>query len=334
MDAGEDDAPPRRRRIGRGWRNALIGVAAASVLLSLVNASWIAAQPPGRLIVVARRGVTQQFAPGSGCETKRMRADPENVYVEDTLPAIYKAARLGADAIEIDVQASADGQAMVFRDADLGCRTNGEGPLRARTLAELKRLDVAWGYSPDGGRTFPLRGRGIGAMPTVEEVLREVPRSELIFRFVRADPAEADALVAALKRAGAATPERFGFEGPPAVTARVRQLVPGAWTFAPRPDGACLADYVRLGWTSWVPASCRGATVAITLADRWKLWGWPYRFLDRLAGAEAKPMMFGEEKDGALVGITDVAQYDKVPAGFRGHLFVEDFYTVGAALRR
>jgi hypothetical protein len=44
--------------------------------------------------------------------------------------------------------------------------------------------------------------------------------------------------------------------------------------------------------------------------------------------------MFAGEKDGALVGITDVAQYDKVPASFRGHLFVEDFYTVGAALRR
>jgi hypothetical protein len=44
--------------------------------------------------------------------------------------------------------------------------------------------------------------------------------------------------------------------------------------------------------------------------------------------------MFAEEKDGRLVGITDVAQYDKVPRGFRGYLFVEDFETVGAALRR
>ena len=64
------------------------------------------------------------------------------------------------------------------------------------------------------------------------------------------------------------------------------------------------------------------------------MWGWPYRFLDRMAAADAKVLMYGEEKDGALVGITDVAQYDKVPAGFRGYLFVEDFYTVGAALRR
>jgi glycerophosphoryl diester phosphodiesterase len=169
---------------------------------------------------------------------------------------------------------------MVFRDPDLGCRTDGHGPLRARTLAELKRLDVAYGYSPDGGRTFPLRGRGIGGMPTVEEVLREVPKSELIFRFVGSDPAGADAVVGALKRAGAASAERFGFEGAPGVIARVGELLPGAWTFDPRPSGTCLADYVRIGWTSYVPGSCRGATVAIVLGDRWKLWGWPDRFLD------------------------------------------------------
>src|SRR5438067_2320957 len=179
MDDGDEEEAPRRR-IGRRSKYALIAIAGVSVLLSLVNASWIAAQPPGRLIVVARHGVTQQFAPGTGCEAKRMRPDPENDYVENTLPSIYKAARLGADAVEIDVQASADGQAMVFRDSDLGCRTDGEGPLRARTLAELKRLDVAYGYSPDGGRTFPLRGHGRGGMPTVDEVLHEVPKTELV----------------------------------------------------------------------------------------------------------------------------------------------------------
>jgi glycerophosphoryl diester phosphodiesterase len=333
MDEGpEEDAP--RRRIGRGWRIGLISAAVVSVLLSLVNASWIAAQPPGRLIVVARHGIVQQVAPGSGCDAKRIQADPQNDYIENTLPAIYKAAKLGADAIEIDVQATADGQAVAFRDADLDCRTNGTGAVADRTLAELKRLDVGYGYTGDGGHSFPLRGHGIGGMPTVEEVLREVPKSQIVLRFVGRDPAVAEAVAAALKRAGATGAERFAFEGDGAVTARAAQLLPGAWTFPEHPAGPCLADYVRTGWTSFVPASCHGATIALTVGERWKLWGWPYRFLDRMAAADAKVLMYGEEKDGALVGITDVAQYDKVPAGFRGYLFVEDFYTVGAALRR
>jgi glycerophosphoryl diester phosphodiesterase len=334
MDEGDEEGAPPRRRLGKGWRIALGGIAALAVLLTLVNASWIAAQPPGRLVVVARHGITQQAAPGDGCEAKRLRFDQDDPYIENTLSSIYKAAQLGADAVEIDVQASADGQAVVFRDADLGCRTDGTGPVRARTLAELKRLDVGAGYTADGGRSFPLRGRGIGGMPTVEEVLREVPRTAILFRFVTGDAAEGDALVAALRRAGATDMSRFGFEGPGSATAPVRQAFANAWVFPPHPPGTCLTDYVRIGWTSIVPASCRGATVALTLGDRWKIWGWPYRFLGRMAGADAKLLMFAEEKDGRLVGITDVAQYDKVPRGFRGYLFVEDFDTVGAALRR
>jgi glycerophosphoryl diester phosphodiesterase len=333
MDEGEEDAP-RRRRVGKKTRIALAAVAGVAVLLSLINASWIAAQPSGRLVVVARHGLVQQVIPRKGCEARRLRFDADNPYIENTLSSIYKAARLGADAVEVDVQASADGQAVVFRDADLGCRTDGTGPLRARTLADLKRLDVGAGYTADDGKTFPFRGHAIGGIPTVEEMLREVPRTDIIFRFVSGDAAEADALVAALRRAGATDMSRFGFEGPGAATARVRQALGNVWTFAPHPPGNCVTDYVRIGWTSIVPASCRGATVALTVGDRWKLWGWPYRFLDRLAGAGANVMMFGEEKDGQFVGLTDVTQYDKVPRGFRGHLFIEDFNTVGAALRR
>src|SRR5438309_472270 len=165
MDEGAGEEAPRRR-IGKGWRIGLISAALVSVRLSLVSAAWIAAQPPGRLIVVARHGIVQQVAAGSGCEAKRMQADPQNDYVENTLPAIYKAAKLGADAIEIDVQATADGQAVAFRDADLSCRTNGTGPLSAHSLADLKRLDVGYGYTGDGGHSYPLRGRGVGGMPT------------------------------------------------------------------------------------------------------------------------------------------------------------------------
>jgi glycerophosphoryl diester phosphodiesterase len=332
MDVEQDGAGAPRSG-GRKWRTGLLALAGASVLLSLVNASWIAAQPPGRLVVVARHGIVQQAAPGAGCEARRLRTAEGNDYIEDTLPSIYRAVKLGADAVEVDVQASADGRAVLFRDPDLGCRTDGTGAVRDHSLEALKRLDVGYGYTADGGRTFPLRGRGRGAMPTVEEALREVPRTEIIFRFVRDDPAEADALVAALRRAGGADPARFGFEGPPAVTARVRGLLAGAWTFAPQ-QGGCVPAYFRLGWTGMVPGACRGTTVALTLADRWQLWGWPNRFLGRMAAADSRVLMFGEAKDGALVGITDVTQYEKVPSGFRGHLFVEDFYTVGAALRR
>lgn len=59
--------------------------------------------------------------------------------VENTAAA-FAAAIAGGYAIETDVQASADGEAMVHHDAALGRLTEGEGRLDRRTAAELRRV--------------------------------------------------------------------------------------------------------------------------------------------------------------------------------------------------
>lgn len=51
--------------------------------------------------------------------------------------AAIRAAIAAGYGIEIDLQASADGVAMVFHDDDLGRLTGATGPVRARTAAEL-----------------------------------------------------------------------------------------------------------------------------------------------------------------------------------------------------
>ena len=58
-----------------------------------------------------------------------------------------------------------DGQLSVFHDYDLSMRTNGAGNISDYTMAELKQLDIGYGYTADGGKTFPFRGKGIGLMP-------------------------------------------------------------------------------------------------------------------------------------------------------------------------
>ena len=42
-------------------------------------------------------------------------------------------------------------------------------------LAYFLRADVGYGYSPDGGVTFPVRGLGIGLIPTLREILEVFP---------------------------------------------------------------------------------------------------------------------------------------------------------------
>ena len=60
----------------------------------------------------------------------------------NTLAGIRKAIELGADAIEIDVQTSADGVPILMHDATVDRTTNGTGAVAELTLAQLRTLDA------------------------------------------------------------------------------------------------------------------------------------------------------------------------------------------------
>ncbi|HLL32130.1 MAG TPA: glycerophosphodiester phosphodiesterase family protein [Allosphingosinicella sp.] len=320
----------------KAWQWVGGAVVAFAVAVSLINASWIAPRSKKPLILVAHRGLAQQFdRAGVGrdtCTATRIRPGAEHDFIENTLRSMSNARHFGADAIELDVHPTKDGQMVVFHDWTLDCRTDGKGPVRERTLAELKKLDVGYGYTADGGRTFPLRGRGIGGMPTVEEALRETPRMRLFFNFKSKDPRDADALVAAFRRAGVEIDGRFAFYGHPRVTARMKQLVPGAWTFWKGEMKECLTDYVKWGWTSYVPKSCRNTTVAVPLNYQWAIWGWPKRFIARMESVGTRVILMGPYENGEIAGLERPEQLGKVPRDFRGYLWIEDFYNVGRAL--
>jgi glycerophosphoryl diester phosphodiesterase len=115
---------------------------------------------PDARLVIAHRGASA--------------AAPEN-----TLPAFEEAVRQGADAIELDVRLSADGAPVVMHDDTLDRTTNQSGPVRTRTLAELRAADAGWGFTPDAGGSYPYRGRET-RIPTLGEVLWTFPGLELL----------------------------------------------------------------------------------------------------------------------------------------------------------
>ncbi|MBI2883636.1 MAG: glycerophosphodiester phosphodiesterase [Candidatus Methylomirabilis oxyfera] len=81
---------------------------------------------------------------------------------ENTMAAFEKAIELGADAIELDLHVSRDGELVIIHDHTLDRTTDGHGPVHVRSLEELKRLDA--------GRWF---GEGFSGqrIPTLAEVL-------------------------------------------------------------------------------------------------------------------------------------------------------------------
>lgn len=60
---------------------------------------------------------------------------------ENTLEAFQLAVDLGADAVELDVQLTRDGQILVAHDETIDRVSNGTGPIAAQTLAALKKYD-------------------------------------------------------------------------------------------------------------------------------------------------------------------------------------------------
>ena len=317
----------------RKGRIALGILAAAALALSLFNASWLAPTAPGAMTVIAHRGTAQMPAEDAPADCPARRIRPiVHTYIENTIFAMQGAVAYGAGGFLLDVWPSADGHAVIFRDTTLECRTDGTGRVAEHPLEYLKRLDVGHGYSPDGGATFPLRGRGVGAMPTAAEVIRAFPRRTLVFALH--EPASADAVVRAFREAGAEIGDDHGFVGAPEALARLRALTRNGWVLDHRASEACLDAYRRTGWLGLVPEECSDKTLLVPREGGWTLWGWPYRFLNRLAGVGARFLIVGEREGDGLVGLNQPEQLGEVPRHYRGMLLIEDMFDVGRALQR
>jgi glycerophosphoryl diester phosphodiesterase len=74
---------------------------------------------------------------------------------ENTLAGIRKAIELGAEAIEIDVQASEDGVPVLMHDLTVDRTTNGKGGVAVLSLKRLRELDA-------GGERVPTLAEVLG----------------------------------------------------------------------------------------------------------------------------------------------------------------------------
>ena len=93
---------------------------------------------------------------------------------ENTLAAFERAASIGVDVIEIDVQSTSDGELVVLHDAAVDRTTDGSGLINSLTLEQVKKLDAGFSWTQDGGQTFPFRAGGV-TIPTLREVFKAFP---------------------------------------------------------------------------------------------------------------------------------------------------------------
>ena len=164
-----------------------------------------------QLLAVAGVGLSLAVIVLRARETRTIRSDwPLNfahrgasaLAPENTLEAFRLAVEAGAGGLELDVHMSRDGELVVIHDASVDRTTDGSGAVAGMTLDELRGLDAGYRFSPDGGRTHPYRGRGVG-IPTLAEVYEEFPAAFVNIEMKEAQPGVEEAVMEVIRDAGA-----------------------------------------------------------------------------------------------------------------------------------
>ncbi|WP_158681658.1 glycerophosphodiester phosphodiesterase [Microbulbifer pacificus] len=121
------------------------------------------------------------------------------LYPGNTLLYLHKMVELGVEALELDLNLTADGHLILMHDATLERTTDGRGAVIEHTLAQLRTLNAAHNWSRDG-RCFPYRDNPI-RVATVDEVFAQIPNVPLIIELKNNDPEAARALSRAIETA-------------------------------------------------------------------------------------------------------------------------------------
>ena len=160
---------------------------------------------------------------------------------ENTLASFARGLEAGAAILESDLHLTRDGVVVMAHDETVDRTTDGSGPLRGFSFAELSKLDAGHRFSPDQGRSFPYRGQGL-RIPTLEEGFKAFPGARFNLELKVDDPALVEATVALVKREGRAALTLLTAESDALMT-RLRAHLRA--TAVPAAAGAAAGDVLR-----------------------------------------------------------------------------------------
>jgi glycerophosphoryl diester phosphodiesterase len=324
------------RRFFRIFGQVAVGLALILSPVLVYNSSAFAPAPTSRPLLIAHRGLGQTFSreglTGDTCTATRI-FPPEHSYLENTIASFTAAFAAGADIVEFDVHPTTDGEFVVFHDWTLDCRTDGKGVTREHSLAQLKALDVGYGYTADGGRTYPFRGKGVGLMPTLDEALAAFPDRRFLINVKSDDAAEGKRLAA---RLGELPRERRAllmiYGGGLAMDA-FHAALPEVTVLGTDAARSCLIRYALTGWLGVVPDECRNTLFMLPLNYAPLAWGYPNLLTERLRQNGTRLVLLGAyDGSGFSSGIDDPAAVAAVPARLDGAIWTNRIDLIGPSV--
>jgi glycerophosphoryl diester phosphodiesterase len=291
----------------------------------------------GETRLLAHAGVHQTYPlEGVGndtCTAERIH-EPTHRFLANTIPSMNAAFEAGAEVVELDVHLTPDGHFAVFHDWTLDCRTDGTGVTYETDMATLRDLDIGFGYTADGGETFPFRGQGVGLMPTLVEVFDLFPNRQFLINFKSRRSSEGEALAELINGSLVARAVTFGVYGggPPTETALAD--VEGLRGYTRQSLLACGRPLLALGWTGYVPEACRDTLLIMPINIAPFVWGFPHRLTERLAAHGTTIILVGPYFGGGFSsGIDDTQTLAQVPEGFDGYVWTNRIEVIGPLLR-
>ncbi|MBD8499222.1 glycerophosphodiester phosphodiesterase family protein [Paenibacillus arenosi] len=285
--------------------------------------------------LLAHRGLGQTF-PMEGIQNDTCTAEriyePEHPYLDNTIPSMEAAFAAGADTVELDIQPTTDGEFAVFHDWTLDCRTDGQGVTREHSMAELKKLDVGYGYTADNGTTYPFRGKGVGLIPTLDEVLTQFPEQSLLIHIKSNDPNEGVLLAQYLSKLSTSQLEQLAVYGGDEPIAALREKLPDIRVMSMDTMKSCLLPYAAVGWTGYMPAACENTQLHIPEKFAPYLWGFPSKFLARMEEANTKVILVAGD-GGWSEGFDKELDLERLPEKYAGGIWTNRIDVIAPALK-
>ncbi len=153
----------------------------------------LAPHKSGRPALLAHRGVAQTFSHAwlgmNDCTATRL--DPsKNAYLENTIASMAKLPSTWVPTLSNWTLPDHRGDFAVFTIGPWTAALTA-GVTREYSMAYLKTLDIGHGYTADGGKTYPFRGKFVGMMPSLDEVVARFPGKRIFLINVKSnDPDE------------------------------------------------------------------------------------------------------------------------------------------------
>ncbi|KKI91646.1 glycerophosphodiester phosphodiesterase [Bacillus sp. SA1-12] len=316
-------------------KNLLVFFIILLLFVVLNNTDLFSRQATSGPKLLAHRGMGQTFdikhVENDTC-TAKMIYKPEHSFLENTIPSMEAAFKNGADLVEFDIKPTKDGQFAVFHDWTLECRTNVQGKTIDYTMAELKKVDIGYGYTYDNGKTYPFRGKGIGLMPSLQEVLSFFPEKPFLIHIKSNDTEEGVQLAKVLAKLPKERLSLLTVYGGDKPIKSLKENLPEVRVMSKEKMKSCLIPYIIVGWTGFVSGTCKNTQVHIPEKIAPFLWGWTGKYINRMEKANTRVVVVAGG-GGFSEGFDTLEDLKRLPKNYSGWIWTNQIDKIAPIIK-